>query len=230
MVTGVAEPKAGDTTELGGQSPPGKGGTPAGEKVSQYTLAELEAAVQAAKSQGGREKKALETENATLKAQLQNKDTDLAANTAEIDKLQVKFDNLAKDDPEKFDIAKELKLAREDRKQLRTDRQALEAEKVTHGEQVKLATDTLREISIWEIATEYEASDPVKLKDLCETFTATSEEQIRKVADTLWGKKAEAKSGVVKLYSGQSSGGSEDFTGLSPREKIQKGIDQLTKK
>lgn len=48
--------------------------------------------------------------------------------------------------------------------------QALEADKQANQERVKLADDTLREISIWEIAAEYESGDPVKLKDLCDTF------------------------------------------------------------
>ena len=132
-------------------------------------------------------------ERDTLKSQLGT----VQDNAAELEKLQEKFDAMASDDPDKFDVAKELKAAREDRKQLKLDRAVLEEERTTHGEQVKLAFDTLREIDIWNIAAEYETGDPVKLKDLCDTFSTTSQEQIRKVANTLWAKKSTESPVVV---------------------------------
>lgn len=200
------------------------------ENTPKYTETELKAAVHAVRSETGREKKSLEAERDGYKTKLEAKESELSDNTAEIDKLQAKFDALSEGDPDKFDVAKELKAVREERRQLKADRHALEVEKTAHGEQVKLATDTLMEMAIWEIASEYETGDPVKLKDLCDTFTATSEEQIRKVADTLWTKKptepVTPEVPPVIPYSGKTEGGGQ----LTEQDKLDRRYPTMKKK
>ncbi len=222
MTTGVAESMTGTMPETKGRetsTPEVKGRTPEpASKVSLteeapklYTQKDLDAFVHAVKSEAGRDKSQLQTEVASLKSQIQNKDNELSDNDSEIEKLQAKFDDLASGDPTRFDAAKELKAAREERKQLKAERSVLATKEQTYGEVVKLAHDTLREISIWELAAEYENGDPVKLKELCATLEAKSDEQIRKAADILWTKKTTEPSVPatpgVKPYSGKTEGG-----------------------
>jgi len=219
MTLGVTDTKLGTMPKADEQaiaSLTDKGKTPTVAEVSPeapklYTQKDVDAFVHTIKSEAGREKKALETEVVSLKKQVQSKEDELTDNASEIEKLQEKIDNLASDDPNRFNAVKELKAAQEERRQLKADRRALEVEKETHGEAVKLAQDTLREISIWEMSAEYENGDPVRLKDLCDTFEAKSEEQIRKVADTLWTKKAAEpiEPSLLHPFKSETVGGGE---------------------
>ena len=206
----VTEKTAGTTPELEGQkSPEGKGEIPAAESVSSektFTEADVRAAVHAARSEAGRERSAVEKERNELKSQLTSIHSELEEKAAELEKLQTQFDGLSSDDPEKFELVKEIKAVKEERRQLKADRTALEADKTKHGERIKFADDTLREVAIFDISAEYEAGNAEKLKDLCDIFSATSEEQIRHVADTLWQKKGTGTKPTLKLDSGGTGG------------------------
>ena len=218
---GVKGSTTGTTPEAKGQTkvtPEVKGETPEPAKISpeapqSYSQEEVEKLLHTLKSESGREKKELEVKVSTLEKQLSSKTDELAENTAEIEKLEARIDDLSKDDPERITANKELKAAKEERKQLKTDRETLEGERATHAESIKIAYDTLREISIWGIAEEYDNGDAVKLKDLCDTFEIKSEEQIRKAADKLWTKKtiepalAKPATPPLKLFSGVTQGG-----------------------
>jgi len=220
----ATEPKTGIMTEEKGQakvSPETEVETPEQSEVSPeeqepkiYTQKQADALVHAAKSEGGRKVKAAEIERDSYKSKLEVKESELADNATEIESLQAKFDDMAKEDPAKFDVAKELKSLREERKKLKADQTALATERQTYGEEVRVAKDTMREIRVWEIAAEYEGGDPVVLKNLCDTFEANTEEQIRKAADTIWTKPAEkeTKLKAPKPYSGKSEGGTPYFT------------------
>lgn len=240
---GVEESKAGTIPTVEGQAkapPAAKGGTPeSASKVSPeetqklYTQKEADALVHVAKSEAGREKKVLEDVVVNLKAQIQTKESDIEENATDIEKLQTKVEDLASNDPERFNAIKELRVARDERRQLKADRSALEDEKREHGETVKLAQSTLREITVFEVAAEYESGDAVKLKELCETFEAKSDEQIRKIADTLWTKKAaeslKPATPPLKPYSGITEGGGLDFSKLTPDEKIKESLRRIRK-
>jgi len=216
---GVKESTVGTMPEVDGRksiSPETEGKIPAEvSKVSpepskSYSEAELLAAVHAATSQLGRGMKELETENAALKRQVTLKEQELVENKTDVENLQSKLDAMSSDDPARYDVVKELKGAREERARLRADRSALEEEKLTHADTVKVAQDTLREISIWEIAAEYQGGDPVKLKNLCDIFKASSQDQIRSAADGLWTKKYQTpqpQAPPVVPYSGYTNGG-----------------------
>jgi len=220
-IKSVTEDPTGTTQKPDGQkSPSGNGETPvtaskvsSPEQAKTYSTEEVEAIAHAIRSDAGRERVAIEKERDSLKAEVAKITADLEDNATEIEKLQGNLDNMSSDDPEKFDLAKELKAAREERKQLRADKASLETEKRSHADELKLASDTLREIAIFDIATEYQNANPEKLKTLCETFNASSQEQIRKVADTLWLKKGIVPSGQkipLKLDTGRGSGGPTD--------------------
>lgn len=138
MAASVTETKAGTIPKAeGNNSPEAEGKTPSdaskvsSESTPKYTEAELKAAVHAAKSEAGREKQTLELERDGFKTKLEAKEEELVGNTAELEKLQTKLEDMSSDDPDRYDVVKELKAAREERKQLKADRQALEAEKTT---------------------------------------------------------------------------------------------------
>ena len=184
--------------------------------------------------QGRKHKTELEPvirERDTLKSQLQEKETELTGITEERENLQKQIEELASGDPKKFDLIKKDRELRDRERKLKADAQTLEQSKQAHAERVKLADETLREISVWEIATEYEGGDATKLKGLVDTFGATSEEQIRKVAETLWAKKgATPGASALKPYSGMTTGGTENYDNLKPEEKISKGLELARKK
>ena len=190
-----------------------KGVIPEGEPVSSdktYTQKELESIVHQVSSEAGRTRATIEQERDTFKSQVEKLNTELTENQTEKESLQVKIDGLSSDDPEKYEAAKEMKALREERKTLKADRDTFETEKKSHSERLTLAETTLREIALFEIAREYEGGDPEKLKDLCETFKADSDEQYRKVAEKLWLKKGTIPNKPLKLDGGSSGGALTD--------------------
>jgi len=213
---------------------------PEKEKVSseekpKYTQKQLDELVHMAKSEAGRERKAIEIVRDQFKSKVEKLETQITDIQTERDKLQSDIEELSADDPKKFDIIKRDKELREIQRNLQTKADEISEKEKASEEKVKLANDTLLEISIWEIAAEYKTGDPVKLKDLCSTFGATSEEQIRKVADTMWEKEAappqteQEKQEALKLVSGKTKGGGPDYNGFSPDQILSEGFRQLKK-
>lgn len=202
---------------------PGSASTVSPEKGPPiYTQEQSDALVRAASKEAaaheaGRESKKTEATIASLNDQI----TDI---TAEREKIQAEIEELTKDDPGQFDLVKKDKDLRERERQLKTERTALDSEKQVHGEAIKLAQDTLLEISIWEIATEYDSGDPVKLKDNIAEFEEkfkikiSDEEGIRTIADSIWAKKAkepekkEPGDASLKTFSGKTDGGKGEKT------------------
>lgn len=228
--TSVAEKPAGTSTEpKGQQSPNVKGETPASVQVSSktYTEDEIKAITNSLKSDWGRERKALEKERDSYRAQFESLQSDIADKDTEIEGLQSKIEGLSEDDPDKFNIAKELKEAREEKRKLKSAQSELETQKREYGDLVTESQKIKSEQTIFTIAQEYDTPNYDKLFDLCETFNATSEEQIRKVADTLWTKKTGASPAnptqprqPLKLDNGGSGGRTQtkyeimqDYTG-----------------
>ena len=183
-----------------------------------HTGEEVERAVKLARMDAGRLTVIAEKERDAFKSQLANKTSELEDIQAERDNLDKRIEELSSSDPELNSLEKLSKDLRERERQLKEGNRALDTEKQANQERVQLVESTLREITIWEIATEYQGSDPVKLKDLADTFEAKSEEQIRKVADTLW-----EKPGAIVPYSGLTRGGAEDLSKLTARELLELG-------
>ena len=209
----ATEPKSGTMTEAEGRSkvsPSTEVKTPAEGKVSPegeepriYTQKQASELVHAARSEDGRQIR-------DLTAKLAAKEVALADNTAEIETLQAKFDNLAKDDPEKFDVVKELKAARDERRQLKADRASL-------TERERRVNTFELEVLIETIAGEYEDGDAARLTEAVSVFDNPKEEQIRKLADIIWPKataesESEKRPKAPKPYSGKSEGGSHTYT------------------
>lgn len=220
-----------DATLKGKETPLVKLGPTPKEEPKTLTIKEAEKLAQLARMDAGRERKEMEVERDSVKSQLTAKESELADVAEEGERLQSQIEDLTGDDPKKFDIIKKDRDLRERERKLKTDTHALEADKQANAGKVKLATDTLREVSIWEISAKYEGGEPVKLKELCDIFGATSDEQIVKVADTLWAKKdKEPETPNLVAFSGRTSGGG-GFTPDkdNPLETLIKGF-QDTKK
>ena len=222
----VEKSEAGITPKVDEQKSLSKEGeTPAEAKVSAeeklYSQKQLDTMIHMAKSEAGRDRKTLETERDQFKTKVEKLETDIGDIQSERDKLQVQIEELTSDDPRKFDLVKRDKDLRDAQRQLKKATDDLSSQQKASEERVKLANDTLLEISIWEVAAEYQGGDPVKLKDLCSTFNATSDEQVRKVADTIWTKTEVKKpeGEPLKIDSGNTRGGGE----LTERE-ILKGM------
>ncbi|KKL08627.1 hypothetical protein LCGC14_2573960, partial [marine sediment metagenome] len=199
--------------------------SPKEEKVEQdpklYSQKDYEAAVQIIKSDEGRTRTELESEKDDLSKRVTEIETDVEEVQAERDKLQVTIEELTSDDPKKFDLIKRDRELREQQKLLKKGTEDLAAEVKVHEGRVTLANETLLEIAIWEVATEYKGSDPVKLKNLCTTLGITDEAKLREVAGGLW-EKAEGKAPTKKteeverekldLDDGATSGGGGETT------------------
>jgi len=237
----VAEKEKGTMLEAKGtKTPEVEGKTPVSEKVSSeqaqklYTQAELDAMLHAAKSEAGRKAKEIEQERDTLKSQLSAKEQEIEDIQSERDSVRQQIEELTADDPKKFDLIKRDKELRDEQRQLRAEKQALEAEKQAHAETIRIASETMREITIWDVASEYEGGDAVRLKALADTVEATTEEKIREVANILWKPKGETErkepeKETLKPYSGYTEGGAKDTSGLSATQKIALGLKEGSK-
>lgn len=195
-----------------------------------HTNEEVNRLIQLARMDRGREIKEVEVERDALKTQVSSKESELADVREERQRLQTQIEDLTSDDPQKFNIVKKDRELREQERKLEKDTVTLEANKKANKDRVELATTTLREIAIWETAGNYDGGSPVKLKDLCDLMEATSEEQIVAVAETLWAKKGKGtETSPLKPFTGRTSGGAEDLSGLSPRKKIERGLIEQSK-
>ena len=214
---GVTESVAGGITKPEGQKPPeeevkfpASASKVSPEAKKSYTEEEVQAIVHSTKSEYGREKKALEEENTTLKRQIGLKEQEFADNTTELEKLQAKLDEMTSDDPARFDVVKEMKATREERSQLKADKRELEGSKATHADALQRLAEFETDLRVTQIVEDYQNGDFDKLKDLCSVMSSPSEENMRKIADTLWVKKIELPKTTNPppvTYSGQTNGG-----------------------
>jgi len=226
------------------QTSKGKEGSTSTQTPTTYTKEQVQKFVSDALAEQGRKHKAelepIITERDTLKSKL----TELSDIQDDRTDLQRRIDELANDDPAKFNLVKKENELRERERKLNKDigerEKKLTESESKHAERIKKADSVEREASILEIVEGYENGDADRLGDAITTFETTfgikvtSDEQIRKVADTLWTKKAtgppKPEVPPLKPFSGTTDGGSEDTSNLSPREKIELGIEKLKKK
>lgn len=218
------------TPTLEDKTPKGKEPSPASKEPSPkeppttYTKEDIERAVQLARMQDGRERKALETERDDLKVQVQTKDTELANITEAKKKLEEQIDDLSSDDPDKVNFVKKLKDLTVQEQSLTARLRKLDTDEQAYGERIKKAESLETEVLILEIVEDYESADAEKLSAICSTLNATSEEQIRKVAETLWTKKPEPTTPPIATLTGTTEGGRPDYSGLSATKKIELGL------
>lgn len=230
---GVEESKIGTTPGVTGlKSPDTKGGIPGDvSNVSPavpktYTQEEVDNLTRhAASSERGR----VQVEIDVLKRDLQSKDDEISDINSEITKLEDKIEGLANDDPTKFEAVKELKAAREERNQLKSDRRSLGNERQQLADEFRPDREARFEGSVFQIAGEYEGGDHVKLKALCTKFEKTAEADIRDLAETLWAKKGITQAvspPSVTPFPGITVGGSDNLEGLSRKDLYQKAYSK----
>lgn len=206
-----------------------------------YTEDEYIKGVSDALTTQGREHKvvveAITSERDTLKSGLAERQTTLESSQSERDTLKTQLDNLTKDAPEKFDLVTRDNELRAQEKKIKDDLKTLTTEQGTHAEKLKLADDVTREITVIAVATDYKDSNMAKLSDLCNQLNLNTEEQIRKVADSLWEKtvteeKLEEKKQTTQMKPtiGVTMGGKEDHSGDTPDDKIKEGLAKLKAK
>ena len=242
MVRSVTETKAGTMTEVKERAKATSEKevkTPSSEsRVSStdeepklYTQKQHEELVHAIMSEQGRKVKEVEVERDSLKAQIQTKETELQDNTEDIKRLEEKLDDLTKDDPDRFNVIKELKAARDERRQLKTRLSTLDDRETKLNEREKRVNSFEREVLIESIADEYKDGDAAKLKRAVSVFENPSEEQVRNIADVLWMKKAAEKEEETpkspKIYSGKTEGGKDTIGGLPPKERVKEADRRL---
>jgi len=190
----------------------------------------------------GREHKvileAITTERDSLKTQVTEKQTSLEEIQTERDAVKSQLDNLTKDSPEKLDLVNRDNALRASEKKIKDDIKTLETSKTANADKLALAEDVTRELSVIEIGTDYEGADLTRLSELATQLKLNTKEEIRKVANTLWTKKAKTeetdesgkKTTKMKAFSGETKGGTEDLSGLSPDEKLKRGFRDLKDK
>ncbi|MDD4985778.1 MAG: hypothetical protein PHQ43_08320, partial [Dehalococcoidales bacterium] len=190
---------------------------------------EHEDKVAAVGAEWGRKYKAIEEENNTLKSQLATNQTLIKEAQDEIAKAKSLAETLSKDDPDKKKLLQLVADSEKELKDLKAQRTALETEKVQWDEDVKNAREFKLSQTVSKIAGEYEGGDEAKLKSLTGIANATTEEAIRKIADTLWTKKAQQNEQQnIKPDPGTTNGGGVDTSKMSARELIVHGLKKKT--
>ena len=189
-------------------------------EVPTITQTQLNEALRLALNEPGRKLAEAQKEILKYKADSERLAGELKDNQSDIESLQAKYDEMAKDDPDKIALGKELKAARDERKQLKADKQALEAEKIS----LEPIRQQKRNDEIFAVAFEYqlpEGDTYDRLYDLCDTFGAKTTEDYRKAADILWKKKAvtpaepeqkKQPDTPITLVTGKSNGGNAQLS------------------
>jgi len=188
-----------------------------------YSREQADKAISDALAKQGREHKAnLEKvikERDTFQKQIQRKENELSDITEERVALQKQIDDLSSDDPDKGDYVKKVRELREKEQTLKDKIRTQEEKEETYGEKINQLEAKEREEMTKEIVKGYENGDYNKLVDLCEIAGATTEEQRRKIADTLWTKTTPGLEPPVlpaKPFSNVTDGGatSDEQAGL----------------
>jgi len=230
------EARQGTPQATGQPSAGGTGSTPTGTPRT-YTEIEAQKMVSDALAVKGREHKtaldAITKERDTFKTQVEGINTELASLKESSGELEQAIEQLSGNDPEKKKLVALLKENSETARTLKAAKLELEADKLTHAEEIKMAKDTILETDAWDIASEYEGGDATKLKALAIKAKTTSKEDIAEIAATIWTKKASAEktsmlSGAPD--SGATSGDGIDYDKLKPGEKIEYGLKHPPKK
>ena len=234
MEVKVKEPQSQDTPLVKGQSSDEK-------KVAPKTYSEAEhlKAVSDEKTVSGRLKTQLADitkERDTLKAQAAEATSAVEQTNAKLAELESDLETLTDENASAAEIAKIKKrlVATEEqlKKDFKTKQDALdelkrttESERETFAATVAEAQAMRFHADVFEVAEEYEGGNSERLTAICDTIREStgktmSREGIKKVADTLWTKKASAEGNEPAILndSGVTSGGSGKLTA----ERIEK--------
>lgn len=166
--------------------------------------------------------------------------------------LREQIEDLTSGDPEKFNLIKKERELRDKEAKYKVDLQAWETEKQSYNERISRTEEREKAMTIFDVAAEYENPQPDMLSDKVKELEGklgvkiTTEEQIRSVAEILWGESGDNKppenKEPMKTYSGTTEGGGKEsledlmeqaknLKGKSPAEiaELQKKISEARK-
>jgi len=203
----------------------------------EYQAAITKAVREATGKQGKEHKLVLDTitkERDELKTRASTAESKIESIEDERKALREQIEDLTSDDPKKFDLVKKDRELRDKEAKMKADLQAWQSEKQSYDERINRTAEREKAMTIFDIAAEYENPQPdaleAKVKELEEKLSVkiTSEEQIRSVAEILWGesegKKPPETKEPLKTYSGRTAGGgSETLEDLLGQAKNLKG-------
>ena len=190
-----------------------------------YTESEYKRAVGTAGQKLKADLDAVTAERDTLRGQLATITEEITEAKASIEDLTKQIDVEAGEDPERKGLIKLRKDKEAELKALKVERAAV-AE--TAKENIKFKRDQL----VYAVADEY-GTDYDRFMANADRLKANDRESLVAVAETMGLKlKVEVESEIEPHIpaSGKTSGGGIDLDALSPREKIEKGLEQKKKK
>ena len=176
----------------------------------------------------------LTTERDALKSQMETLTTEITEAKESITSLTTDIEAMSEDNPDKDALVKLRKEREKELKVLKAERAEIAPSK---QEIAKFQRDQL----VYTVADEFVTADG-KVVDFdafmtaADKFKLSEREGLQALAETMGLKpkaevseEAEEENPLVPP-SGRTSGGSEDLSDLSPREKIERGIEKLKKK
>jgi len=221
----------------------------------EYQAALTRAVREATGKQGKEHKLVLDTitkERDELKTRASTAESKIESIEDERKSLREQIEDLTSDDPKKFDLVKKDRELRDKEAKYKADLQAWQTEKQSYDERISRTAEREKAMTIFDVAAEYDDPQPDKLSDKVKELEAklqvkiTSEEQIRSVAEILWGesegKKPPETKETLKTYSGKTEGGGKEsledlleqakhLKGKTPAQvaEIQKRINEARK-
>ncbi len=213
-----------------GQSPEGDKGSTQPVTPKTYSESDYQKAVHEARTSTGRWKRT-EVERDNFKAELETQKKALAEILKRQDDAELER---VRDDPDQLQILQDKRRAREEREAVKREREAFETERLQHAERLAKAEVAERNDTINKIVSEYQYSDRATLEKLVSKAKATSEEDIRDLADTIWQKNepgndqhpsSEEKT-TLKVDSGRTAGGGDNLEGKTSKELISKAYSK----
>ena len=171
----------------------------------------------------GRELKAARAEAEQYKSSYSKLESDFSLTKQQLEDLQRREDERAEEeargDPESFRRYREDKHRQQEKDELKAERQRLERERTEHASELSAAKEAKAEMAIISAAVEHHV-DIGKLKEKCQRFNLTTEEQISDMAETLAGQAEPGGDGKKKIPRGDSGatiGGGTDEDSLKRR-------------
>jgi len=237
MVTGTTDTQ--DTGKVEAETPPvpsaglEKGGAKT-EPEKTYRQSEVDALLGKAGQRVQAKLLTVTTERDTLKSQVETLTADITEAKESITSLTKDIEAMSENDPDKFALVKR-------RKEWETELASLKVEKAKIGESQKEVTQWKRDQLVYSVADEFvmatgEKVDFDSFKKATDKFRLNEREELEAFAETLGYKPKSEISGesleppTILPYSGKTDGGQENSDNLSPREKIEKGLEIARKK
>jgi len=178
------------------------------------------------RAKAGRELKVAKTEAERYKTTQTQLESELNTTKERMGEIQRRIDEAdeeeARGSPESLKLYQRQKQLRDMEARLKDEQRQLERERTEHAAELVMAKEARAEMSIISAAVEYHV-DIGKLKEKCQLFNLTTEEQISELAETLAGQVAvEGDNGKKKIPRGDSGRtiGGIGLGSLSPKERL----------